>query len=328
MGIVFTKGGIMTTVQDYGRMGYQSEGFRVCGVLDRHSFWVANLLLDNTDKEAVLEYTICGPSLYFTSDTVICITGGDFDPKLNGEPIPMYCAVAVKKGDELEMGFCKSGTWGYIAFAGGLDVPMVMGSRSTDIKCGFGGYKGRKIMDGDEINFVKQVHTLPHMKERKVESVDYSEPIIDIRVTMGPQEDYFSKEGIDTFLNEPYTITSECDRMGYRLDGPVIEHNDLGADIVSDGIAKGSIQVPKHGKPIVLLSDRQTTGGYTKIATIVSVDISKLVQRKYSQQVRFVKVSVEEGQRIFDMERQRLKLLNQRFIKTRPLARFFSRWKN
>ena len=328
MGIVFTKGGIMTTVQDYGRMGYQSEGFRVCGVLDRHSFWVANLLLDNTDKEAVLEYTICGPSLYFTSDTVICITGGDFDPKLNGEPIPMYCAVAVKKGDELEMGFCKSGTWGYIAFAGGLDVPMIMGSRSTDIKCGFGGYKGRKIMDGDEINFVKQVHMLPHMKERKVESVDYSEPIIDIRVTMGPQEDYFSKEGIDTFLNEPYTITSECDRMGYRLDGPVIEHNDLGADIVSDGIAKGSIQVPKHGKPIVLLSDRQTTGGYTKIATIVSVDISKLVQRKYPQQVRFVKVSVEEGQRIFDMERQRLKLLNQRFIKTRPLARFFSRWKN
>ena len=328
MGIVFTKGGIMTTVQDYGRMGYQSEGFRVCGVLDRHSFWVANLLLDNTDKEAVLEYTICGPSLYFTSDTVICITGGNFDPKLNGEPIPMYCAVAVKKGDELEMGFCKSGTWGYIAFAGGLDVPMVMGSRSTDLKCGFGGYKGRKIMDGDEINFVKQVHTLPHMKERKVESVDYSEPVIDIRVTMGPQDDYFSKEGIDTFLNEPYTITSECDRMGYRLDGPTIEHNELGADIVSDGIAKGSIQVPKHGKPIVLLSDRQTTGGYTKIATIVSVDISKLVQRKYPQQVRFVKVSVEEGQRIFDMERQRLKLLNQRFIKTRPLARFFSRWKN
>lgn len=328
MGIVFNKGGIMTTVQDYGRMGYQSSGFHVCGVMDRHSFWIANLLLDNREREAVLEFTINGPTLYFTSDTVICITGGDFDPKINGEPISMYKAISVHKGDELEMGFCKSGTWGYIAFAGGLDVPLVMGSRSTDLKCGLGGYQGRKIMDGDEIEFVNSVKKLPGMKDRHVEAVDMGQPEVEVRVTMGPQDDYFTPEGIKTFLESAYTVTSECDRMGYRLDGPAIEHNELGADIVSDGIAKGAIQVPKHGKPIIMLSDRQTTGGYTKIANIISVDIPKLVQCKYPQKVRFTSVSVEESQRIYEMERERMRLLNQRFLHTRFLARIINRWKN
>lgn len=328
MGIVFNKGGVFTTVQDYGRMGHQNQGFHVCGVMDRHSFWVANLLVDNKEKEAVLEFMINGPTLYFTTDTVIAITGGDFDPKINGEPIPMYRAVEVKKGDELEMGFCKSGVWGYIAFAGGLDVPLVMGSRSTDIKCGFGGYKGRKLMDGDEIEFETSVKTLPNMKDRHVESVEYGQDVVDIRVTMGPQDDYFSQEGIDAFLNTFYTVTHECDRMGYRLEGTPIEHSQKGADIVSDGIAKGAIQVPKNGQPIVLLSDRQTVGGYTKIANVISVDLSKLVQCKYPQQIHFVAVGIEEAQRIYAMERERIKLLNARFVNKRLLARLFNKWKN
>ncbi len=328
MGIVFNKGGVFTTVQDYGRMGHQNQGFHVCGVMDRHSFWVANLLVDNKEREAVLEFMINGPTLYFTTDTVIAITGGNFEPKIDGEPIPMYRAVEVKKGDELEMSFCKSGVWGYIAFAGGLDVPVVMGSRSTDVKCGFGGYKGRKLADGDEIEFVNSVKTLPNMKDRHVESVEYGQDIVELRVTMGPQDDFFSDEGIKNFLNTEFTVTHECDRMGYRLEGIPIEHNDKGADIVSDGIAKGAIQVPKNGQPIVLLSDRQTVGGYTKIANVISVDISKLVQCKYPQKIRFVEVSVEEAQRIYEMERQRVKLLNARFVNKRLLARIFNKWKN
>lgn len=328
MGIVFNKGGLYTTVQDYGRMGYQSSGFHVCGVMDRHSYWIANLLLDNKDTDAVLEFTVCGPTFYFTEDAVISITGGDFDPKINGEKIPMYHAVEVKMGDELEMGFCKSGTWGYIAFAGGLDVPLVMGSRSTDVKCGIGGINGRKIKDGDKIDFINSVKKLPNMKERFVEAPDYSEEVVNIRVTMGPQDDYFTQDGIDTFLSNEYSVTHEIDRMGYRLDGPEIEHNEKGADIVSDGIAKGAIQVPHHGKPIVLLSDRQTTGGYTKIANVISVDISKLVQCKYPQKVKFTAVSVEEAQNIYLMERQRLQLLNKRFLKKRLIRRLVARWKN
>lgn len=328
MGIVFNKGGLFTTVQDYGRMGHQNQGFHVCGVMDRHSFWAANLLVDNNDLEAVLEFSVCGPTLYFTSDTVICITGGDFDPKINGEPIPMYQAVSVQKGDELEMGFCKSGTWGYIAFAGGLDVPVVMGSRSTDIKCKLGGYHGRCIKDGDEIEFLASVKRLPNMRDRKIEKVEYGAEVTELRVTMGPQEDYFTEKGIKTFLGTEYTVSSQCDRMGYRLEGEFIEHNELGADIVSDGIAKGAIQVPKNGQPIVLLSDRQTVGGYTKIANVISMDISKLVQCKYPQRIKFTEISVEEAQRIYNMERERLRLLNERFVRKRILARLIHRWKN
>ena len=327
MGIVFNKGGIFTTVQDYGRMGYQNLGFHVCGAMDRHSYWVANLLVDNTDREAVLEFTICGPTLYFTSDTVICITGGDFDPKINGESIPMYAAVSVHKGDELEMGFCKSGTWGYIAFAGGLDVPVVMGSRSTDIKCKLGGYEGRPIRDGDEIGFLSNVKSLHLMKERKLERPDYGADVVELRVTLGPQDDYFTKNGLDTFLSSEYTVTSQCDRMGYRLEGPVIEHNELGADIISDGIAKGAIQVPSSGQPIIMMSDRQTLGGYTKIANVISVDLAKLAQCKYPQRVKFTQVSVEEAQRIYMMERERMRLLNERLIKKNLLHRMFNRWR-
>ncbi|MCR5301213.1 MAG: biotin-dependent carboxyltransferase family protein [Lachnospiraceae bacterium] len=326
MGIVFNKGGLFTTVQDYGRMGHQNLGFHVCGVMDRHSYWVANLLVDNTDREAVLEFTINGPTLYFTSDTVICITGGDFDPKINGESIPMYTAVEAHKGDELEMGFCRSGTWGYIAFAGGLDVPVVMGSRSTDIKCKLGGVEGRPIKDGDEIAFLSNVKSLHLMKERKLESPDYGSDVVDIRVTMGPQDDHFTEEGIDTFLNSEFSVTSQCDRMGYRLEGPVIEHNELGADIISDGIAKGAIQVPNSGQPIIMMSDRQTLGGYTKIANVISVDIPKVAQCRYPQKIRFSRVSVEEAQRIYGMERERLRLLNRRFIKKSIWHRLFNRW--
>lgn len=328
MGIVFNKSGMFTTVQDYGRMGHQKDGFHVCGVMDRHSFWIGNLLVDNREKEAVLEFMINGPTLYFTTDTVISITGGDFDPKINGEPVPMYQAIEVHIGDELEMGFCRSGTWGYIAFAGGLDVPLVMGSRSTDVKCKLGGYKGRKIEDGDEIEFLSSVKSLPFMRERRVEKVEFGDEVVELRVTLGPQDNHFTENGLNTFFSESFTVSHQCDRMGYRLEGPVIEHNEMGADIVSDGIAKGAIQVPNSGQPIVMLSDRQTTGGYTKIANIISVDISKLVQCKYPQKVTFKQVSVEEAQRIYEMERERIKLLNERFVRKRPLARFFKRWKN
>ncbi len=328
MGIVFNKGGIFTTVQDYGRMGYQDLGFHVCGAMDRHAYWAANLLVDNTDREAVIEFTLAGPTLYFTSDTVICITGGDFDPKINGEAVPMYTAVKVQKGDELEMGFCRSGTWGYIAFAGGLDVPVVMGSRSTDIKCKLGGLEGRPIKDGDEIRFLSSVKSLPLMSERKIERPDYGADVVELRVTMGPQDDHFTDKGIETFLTQEYTVTSQCDRMGYRLEGKAIEHNELGADIISDGIAKGAIQVPSSGQPIIMMSDRQTLGGYTKIANVISVDLSKIAQCKYPQKVRFTKVSVEEAQRIYAMERERFKLLNERFIKKSFWHRLFNHWKN
>lgn len=299
MGIKFLNGGLYTTIQDMGRNGHQKSGFHVCGVMDRRAYRIANMLLNNDLNEAVIEFTLMGPSIQFLEDSVIAITGGNFMPTLNGGPVPMYRAVSVSKDDVLEFKFAQSGNWGYVAFLGGLDVPVEMDSRSTDVKCGFGGYQGRKIVQGDEISFREKGRKLDNIPNRILETPDYSAEVTEIRVVMGPQEDYFTAKGIISFLNNPYTLTSQSDRMGYRLDGTYIEHNEKGSDIISDGIAFGSIQVPAHGQPIIMLADRQTTGGYTKIATVVSTDIPKLVQCKFNKKIKFTAVTMEEAQEIY-----------------------------
>ena len=298
MGIRVLKAGMLTTVQDLGRNGYQSQGFSVAGVMDVRSFKIANLLLDNPENEAVLEFTLIGPTLQFTSDTIIAITGGDFQPTVNGEPAPMYTALYMKRGDILKFGSARTGSRGYIAFSSYLDIPVVMGSRCTNLKSKIGGYKGRKLKDEDYIGFRIKRRYLPYFLSRKLDLDEFDEEEVTLRVVMGPQDDMFTKQGIHTLLSETYTVTSDFDLMGCRLEGPFIASKN-GSDIISDGIAFGSIQVPAHGKPIVLLADRQTTGGYAKIATVASVDIPKLVQRKTDHKIRFQAITVEEAQKLY-----------------------------
>lgn len=298
MGIRVLKAGMLTTVQDLGRNGYQSQGFSVAGVMDVRSFKIANLLLDNPENEAVLEFTLIGPTLQFTSDTIIAITGGDFQPTVNGEPAPMYTALYMKRGDILKFGSARTGSRGYIAFSSYLDIPVVMGSRCTNLKSKIGGYKGRKLKDEDYIGFRIKRRYLPYFLSRKLDLDEFDEEEVTLRVVMGPQDDMFTKQGIHTLLSETYTVTSDFDRMGCRLEGSFIASKN-GSDIISDGIAFGSIQVPAHGKPIVLLADRQTTGGYAKIATVASVDIPKLVQRKTDHKIRFQAITVEEAQKLY-----------------------------
>lgn len=298
MGIRILKGGMLTTVQDGGRTGYQSQGFSVAGVMDARSFKIANLLLDNPENEAVLEFTLIGPTLEFTSETIIAITGGDFQPKINDEPAPMYKAIYMHKGDILKFGSARTGSRGYIAFSSYLSIPVVMGSRCTNLKSCIGGFKGRRLQDGDYINFRIKRRYLPFFLSRKLEPDDFSQEETVLRVVMGPQDDMFSKQGIETFLNTEYIVTSEFDRMGCRLDGAYIARKSE-SDMISDGIALGSVQVPSHGKPIILLADRQTTGGYPKIATVASVDIPKLVQRKTDHKIRFQAISVQEAQNLY-----------------------------
>lgn len=299
MGFLCLKSGLYTTVQDMGRIGYQKMGFHVAGVMDKRAFMLANILVDNPENEAVLEFTMLGPTIQFTSDTIIAITGGNFNPLLNGKKVDMYTAIYVHKNDILEFSYAVEGNWGYIAFSSRLDIPMVMGSRATDVKCSLGGFHGRKLNQDDQIWFRAKKRYLSYFLSRKITPEKYNAEVQEIRVVMGPQDNYFTKQGIQTFLQEEYTVTNECDRMGYRLDGEYIAHNELGADIISDGINMGSIQVPAQGKPIVMLADRQTTGGYTKIATVISVDIPKLVQRRMNQKVRFVEISVEKAQELY-----------------------------
>ena len=301
MGFQVLKGGFLTTVQDLGRYGYQSQGFGAGGVMDTMACRVANLLVGNPENEAVLEITLLGPELAFTAPTVIAITGGDFGPALNGEPVKMYTALPVKEGDVLAFGGVRSGTRGYIAFAGRLDIPVVMGSRSTNLKSGVGGFQGRKLAAGEVICERIRRPRLPNLAARTLPGPDYGRDDGRLRVVMGPQDALFTEEGIETFLGAAYRVTAESDRMGCRLEGPAIRPKGT-SDILSDGIAPGSIQISSAGKPIVLLADRQTTGGYAKIATVISVDIPRLVQMATGREVRFSAVSVQEAQRLYREE--------------------------
>lgn len=298
MGIRILKGGLLTTVQDLGRTGYQSQGFGVAGVMDVRSFKIANLLLDNPENEAVLEFTLIGPTLEFTSATIIAITGGDFQPSVNGEPVPMYTAIYMNKGDILKFGSARTGSRGYVAFSSYLDIPVVMGSRCTNLKSKIGGFKGRKLMADDYIGFRIKRRYLPFFLSRKLNINEFDQEDATLRVVMGPQDNMFSKQGIETFLTNEYTVTSDFDRMGCRLEGPFIAPKTT-SDIISEGIALGSIQVPSHGKPIILLADRQTTGGYAKIGTVATVDIPKLVQRKTDHKIRFQAITVQEAQKLY-----------------------------
>ena len=308
MGVRVLKGGMLTTVQDLGRTGYQSQGFGVSGVMDVRSFKIANLLLDNPENEAVLEFTLMGPTLEFTSETIIAITGGDFQPQVNGKPIKNYTAVYMHRGDILSFRGARTGSRGYIAFSSYLDIPVVMGSRSTNIKCSIGGYKGRRLMDGDYVGFRIKRRYLPYYLSRTLDLDEFDQDEVTLRVIMGPQDKAFSAAGRRTFLESEYTVTSEFDRMGCRLEGPFIAYKTT-SDIISDGIAFGSVQVPSHGKPIILLSDRQTTGGYAKIANVISADFRILAQLKAGDKVHFEKVSIAAAQEALLAQRATLNCL-------------------
>ena len=311
MGIRILKGGMMTTVQDLGRYGYQSQGFSVAGVMDVRSFKIANLLLDNPENEAVLEITLIGPTLEFTSATIIAITGGDFQPTINGEPAPMYTALYMNKGDVLKFGSARTGSRGYIAFSSYLDIPVVMGSRCTNLKSGLGGFKGRKLEADDYIGFRIKRRYLPFFLSRKLDMDEFDQTEATLRVVMGPQDGMFSKQGIKTFLGSEYTVTNEFDRMGCRIEREPIEHVGDG-NINTDGISMGSIQVPLNGQPIIMLADRQSTGGYPKIGTVITVDFAKIAQARPGQKIRFIEVSLDLAQDLYIRELNELNALDER----------------
>lgn len=300
MGIIVENPGIQTTVQDEGRFGYQQFGVSPAGPMDAKSFYLANILVGNKRSEGALELTFSGPTLKFEKDNIIAITGADMTPKVNGQPIPIYEAVLVHAGDVLSFGFVNgTGCRSYLAFAGGLDIPLVMGSKSTLMRNELGGMKGRKLEKGDEIGFVNPKTELPNMGKRKLEPEKFPEKEITLRVLTGPQDTEFSEEELKRFFWYGATITNEFDRMGCRLqrEEPVKHLGD--GNIITDGIAFGSIQVPTNGQPIIMLADRQSTGGYTKIGTVISVDLPKIAQSVPGYKVRFVRVGVELAQKLY-----------------------------
>lgn len=315
MGFVTENPGVLTTIQDEGRYGYEQFGMSPAGPMDGTAFRTANILVGNPKGESALEATVLGPTLRFDQDNVIAVTGADMAPALNGQPCPMYQAVAVKAGDRLALGAAKTGCRAYIAFAGGLDVPQVMGSRATALQNKVGGYQGRKLAKGDAVGFRAPDPSLPLPRTAPVPAPAGRE--VTIRVVLGPQDDAFTEEGVKTFLSQPYAVSKDFDRMGCRLEGPVIQHKTDG-NIISDGMVTGAIQVPTSGQPIIMLAERQTVGGYTKIATVISADLPLVGQRKTGDVIRFQAVSVEEAHRAWREANQELEELRGRLAQSQP----------
>ena len=287
--------GLLTTVQDLGRYGFQRYGVSASGVMDEYSAKIANKLVGNKVGEAVLETTLKGVQIEFLQNTAVAITGGNCDVTLNGTKIELWQSYLVNRGDILKMGICRSGLRNYLAFAGGIDVPIIMNSKSTNLKAKVGGFNGRKLMTGDILSVgVGSLEAPLTLNKHYIPT--YSKDI-KVGVILGQQDDYFTEAGIKTFLNETYTVTQESDRMGIRLSsvsGATIEHKN-GADIISDGITFGAIQVPGSGQPIVMMADRQTTGGYTKIGNVISSDLAKLAQATPGTKVKFVEYTLEQA---------------------------------
>lgn len=316
MEIIIDNPGLLTTIQDEGRFGYGQFGVTPSGPMDAESFQIANLLVGNSPGESALEVTVLGPTFHVTEDTIIAITGADMSPTMNGKPIPMNRAIPVPAGSEVKLRSAKNGSRTYIAFCGGFDVPLIMGSRATSLQCHIGGLDGRKLEKGDVLPLrpVCEVpQNLPHRSvahhiRRKSENI--------IRVLLGPQDDAFTKEGLSVFLGIPYTVSKEFDRMGCRLEGQPIQHKTDG-NIISDGIVNGAIQVPTTGQPIIMLAERQATGGYTKIATVISVDLPIIGQCCPGDIIRFQAVSIEEAHRLLRQQRSRLDDLN-RYLNSPP----------
>lgn len=293
------KPGILTLVQDLGRWGHQSRGVPVSSPMDQFSLRMGNVMLGNGQNDAALEMTLFGLEIVFERECCVVLTGADLAMSIDGIRVPPWTVHRAGLGSRLAVtGFskCLDGCRSYLCFSGGIDVPPVMGSRSTYSRGKIGGYKGRALRAGDVIALCEP-RPLWRLSagfacppELRPASRD-DEPICALD---GPQIDAFTDAGIKTFFNEPYTVTNEIDRMGYRLDGPIIEHAS-GPDVVSDGIAHGSVQVPGEGKPIVLMSDRQTTGGYAKIAVVSTWSVARLAQKMPGDVVRFKRISEKEA---------------------------------
>ena len=302
--ITIQEGGIASTVQDRGRFGHYHIGMPPSGAMDKYAHTIANYLVGNDADAATIEMTYQGITATFDEDTVIAITGADMSPSLNGESIGTWETVAVDAGDELELAFATEGARAYLAVAGGVDVPEVMGSRSTYTLVGIGGHEGRGLEEGDELPVGDADGTATELVGTQLDD-EYIPAYADedtVRVVLGLTGYRLTEESKETLCEAEWTVSPEADRIGYRLEGPEMEFKEreqpfgAGTDpsnVVDLGYPIGSIQMPQ--KPIVLLQDAVTGGGYATVGTVISADRGLLAQRQTHKSVYFEDVDVDEA---------------------------------
>ncbi|MGG4494741.1 biotin-dependent carboxyltransferase family protein [Brevibacillus reuszeri] len=312
MSIEVISPGLSTTVQDRGRYGYQQHGVNVGGAMDELALQMANLLVGNKSTDAVLEITIKGPTLLFQKDMMIAICGGDFRPMIGDEQIALNRPVWIKGGTTIQFRQAQQGCRAYLAVAGGWDVPIVMGSRSTNLRAGFGGNEGRMLRAGDTLShhvpgpfslfltqqLKKKAGAAPysHMKWFiSAESHAISSEEAAVRVIRGDQFEDFTAESRHSFFSQAFQVSPRSDRMGYRLTGPTLSQTTPN-ELISAAVTAGTIQVPPDGQPIILMADRQTIGGYPKIGYVASIDLPVIAQLRPGETVRFVEISLRDAQ--------------------------------
>ena len=293
--IEVVEGGLFTTVQDPGRFGYQRYGVPVSGAMDPYALRLVNTLLGNEEDAAALEITLVGPKLRFLGETYIALGGADLVPSLDGRPVSTWFVLKAAGGSLLTFDGPMAGMRAYLAVVGGFDVPVVMGSRSTYVRAALGGHEGRVLKPGDRLSALPDAHNVSPVGTRLLQQIipAYGHEH-QLRVVMGPQDDLFEQQGIETFLSSTYTVSRQSDRVGYRLEGEAIKHL-RGADIISDGIPFGAVQVTGDGQPVILMADRGATGGYTKIATVISSDLGRVSQAIPGDKLTFKAVTLEEA---------------------------------
>ena len=323
--ITVVKPGLLTTVQDLGRPGFQQYGIVVGGALDTFAARVVNLIVGNDDNAALIEMAQTGPELRFTEEALVAWSGADFEPRIGAEPLPRDRAVRVAAGETISFGLAQGGMRAWFAVAGGIDVPVVMGSRSTYRRAGIGGHEGRPFLAGDHLkmgaptDWAKQALTTLRSTQKRgttwtvrPDTMGQSAPPGVVRAMRGPEWGWFTAEAQRVFFATEWLATKEADRMGVRLEGPALELVKP-REMISSAVNTGVVQVPPAGQPIVLLPSRQSVGGYPRIAAVAAVDLRRFTQLRPGDKIRFEEIPLGLAHELYlgrerDLTRVRLGL--------------------
>jgi antagonist of KipI len=307
MAVHVIRAGLLTTIQDYGRWGYQSRGVSVSGPMDPFSHQAANAIVGNQPDAGLLEVTIVGPHLVFDDSRDVVVCGARFDIAVDGLGVPTNQVFRIEAGQTLTFGERREGTRAYVAIAGGIETPLVLGSRSTHVVSHLGGFEGRALKAGDLLPLGAPKGAPPSATRVEGQSLRSTPGGVRVRVLAGPHADWFSRESHDLLQSSPYRVSANSDRIGFRLEGQRISSRE--GRFVSDATTFGAIQVPPSGQPIVLMADRQTTGGYPTIATVISADLPLVGQLGPGDHLSFVECTREEAVAALAVQQQTLQEL-------------------
>jgi len=308
MEMIVTRAGFLTSVQDLGRTGFREFGVSLSGALDSFALRVANLLVDNGEGAAGLEITFGGLQLHFQGERIVAWCGGEFDVRVVSTALPAGHARLVSAGEELKVGRPQIGCRAWLAISGGIDVPMVLGSHSTDLRANFGGFEGRALRDGDTVSLGRPSRSAPAATTTSSWTAPHDwvspakhDPVL--RFIRGVDWACFNASTLQRLTSEPFAVSPDSDRMGVRLTGPELSRVD-NVDLISEAVAPGTVQVPPSGQPILLLRDCQTIGGYPKIVHVITVDLGIAAQLRAGDRVRFSEVTLGDAQQLL-LERER-----------------------